>query len=270
MDQVENKAVEQKAVETTTQTESPQVEAQTTEEQTPKGQATPEEVPDEIPANEQERRRAFQEQRLEIKRLKEESRARQQSESAFAPFRAAPAVDQSAVNVQTYTDPLTGETNWAAYDQAVNARIQRAEQLATMANQTVEEKLDERDARQKYPDLFADPEVEQEIADRWFASKMRGETYSVSEIADRVAKRFAKAVSKAEKSGAEKALEQVSPKEQAALSVQSQTSAPNRQAQSDEEYEKLRLQSRGGRLASDTDSTMAIAYRMKNIPWANK
>ena len=270
MDQVDTKAVVEKEVETTTQTESPQVEAPTTEVQTPKEQVTPEGAPDELPASEEERRRAFQEQRLEIKRLKEESRARQRSESAFAPFRAAPVVDQTTVNVQTYTDPTTGETNWAAYDQAVNARIQRAEQLATMANQTVDERLDERDARTKHPELFADPEVEQEIADRWFASKMRGESASVSEIADRVAKRFAKAVSKAEKIGAEKALEQVSPKEQAALSVQSQTSAPSRQATSDAEFEKLRLVSRGGRLAGDEDSTNAIAARMRNIPWANK
>ena len=65
---------------------------------------------------------------------------------------------------------------------------------------------------------------------------MRGENPTVSEIAGRVAKRFGTAVSKAEKIGAEKILEEVYPKEQAALAAQGGTSTSNRNQISNEEY----------------------------------
>lgn len=271
MAQDENNVVVESVAEKTAQTGSPQVEETPTESQTPKDNASPAGVPDDLPDDEHERRRAFQEQRQEIKRLKEESLLRQRSESAFAPFRqqVAPTANLATnVRVDDYTDPLTGEINRPAYNAAVEAVAAR--QAAVMAQQSVQDQLDEYSARQTYPELFKDPDLEQEIADRWFASKMRGESQSVSEIAERVAKRFAKAVSKAEKLGAEKALEQVAPKEQAALSAQSQSASSSRRSLSDEEFEKLKLASRGGRLSSDTESTMAVAARMRNIPWANK
>jgi len=257
----EKNVVEQKAVETeTTQTSPPQVEAQTTEEQTvPKEQTS-----DDLPKTEEEQRRAFQEQRLEIKRLKEEKEARTKAESAFAPFRQRPVPGQVAsVQVQNFTDPVTGIVDWNRYDQAVNGRIRQAESLAVQASDSVEERIDEMQARQKYPDLFSDQEIEREIADKWLAAKMRGEDVTISSISEKVAKKYQKAVTKAEKIGAEKMLNEVSSKEQGSLSASAQSASANRSLSSQEELEKLRVRSRG----KGRESEAAVVERLKGIPW---
>jgi hypothetical protein len=92
---------------------------------------------------------------------------------------------------------------------------------------------------------------------------MRGENPSISDIASRVAKRFGTAVSKAEKIGAEKILEEVSPKEQAALAAEGGTSSTTRNQISDDEFETLRRQSRG----KDSSAEDAIAKRLKAVPY---
>jgi len=258
----DNIKAEEKAVEETTQTNSPQVEVPATEEQT--SQVTDSQVTDELPAEVEEQRRAFQEQRLEIKRLKEEKEARVKSESAFDVFRpkAAPQPQSGPIRVEDYKDPYTGEVDWNKYDGAVNNALQRVQQTARFeAQQTTTDLLDEREARTKYPDLFADKDSEQDIADKWLAAKMRGENPSISDIADRVAKRFGTAVSKAEKVGAEKVLEQITPKEQAALAAEGETSATSKAQLSDAEFERLRVQSRG----KGTDADDAIVKRLKAL-----
>lgn len=249
----------------TTQAESPQAEAQPTEEQTIQKQETAvtvsEEASDVESVEEPKDPKDFQVQRLadDNRRLKEEKRAREKSESAFSAFRPqVPQVGQSGtVRVEDYIDPLTGETNYPAYQNAVT------QYASYQAQKTVEDIVDENNARNKYPELFADSEVEQEIADRWFAAKMRGEEPSISDIAGRVNTRYQKAVSKAEKIGAEKILTEVTPKEQASLAATGQTSEAARQASSSEELEDLRVASRKG-------NSDAITARMKGIPWANK
>lgn len=249
----EQKPAEQKAVEPeTTQVESPPTEAQPTEEQTT---VTTEES-DVSQTMSEEQRRAFQEMRLENKRLREETEARKKSESAFDVFRPQP--QPLGIDPNQFIDPNTGERNEYAYQQAI-ARNARAE-----AQSATKDELDEYQARQKHPELFSDPEAEEEIAGLYFFNKARGNNVSVSQIAERVAKRYQKAVTKAEKIGAEKILTEVSPKEQAALAASSPTSSPARQAQSDEDLERLRQQSRGRGRASEE----AVAQRMKNIPWS--
>lgn len=257
--QEENVAVES-AGETTPQTSSPQVEVPAAEEQTtqPSVDQQKEEQVSDVKSDESKGPRDYQIERLaeENRRLKSEKK----QGSAFDAFRpqVAPAIGQ--VDPNQFTDEY-GTTNWSAYNAAV---ISHAQQVATVqAQQTVSELLDENNARSKHPELFADPDTEQEIADRWIAAKMRGENVSVSDIAERVAKRVSKAVSKAEKVGAEKILQEVSAKEQAGLSASGQTSQGSRQAQSAEDLESLSAQTRVG-------NQDAIVARLQNIPWANK
>lgn len=249
MDKDETKA-EEKVVEETTPQTSPAAEEPTTEVQTTE---EPVEVSDEPKEMSPEARKAFQEQRLEIKRLKEEQETRKQSESAFAPFRPQPS---AGVDVNRFTDPNTGMTDWNAYNGAV------AQDARAVASQAANEQIDEFKAREKHPDLFGDPETERLIADTWLAAKMRGENLPVTSIADRLAKRFGKAVSKAEKIGAEKMLQEVSTKEQATMAPAPSSSGAER-AQEVEDLDKLKIQSRGrGR-----DSEEAVAQRMKSVPW---
>ncbi len=215
-----------------------------------------------FPTDVEEQRKAFQAQRLEIKRLKEEKELLAQVEgpSAFEQFRPRASQGVQSVNIQEFTDPNTGEINMDAFNATV---LQRAESVATSkAQQAVAEQLDEANAKTKYPDLFKDKDIEQEIADRWFASKMRGEDKTITQIAETVNKRFTKAVSEAEKIGAERALTEVSPKEAAALAITGQNQA-NRQSISDTEHEKLvNLTRRGGSTGED-----AVAARLAGIPW---
>ena len=267
----DNNKAEEKEVETdTTQVAPPTTEEPTTEVQTDvkvsDDQGTVTEISDDVPEDVEEQRRAFQSMRQEIKGLKSEIQNRKSGESAFSAFKQqTPPVGQiNAVNIQDFQDPITGETNWQAYNQQVNVALNQVRQSATYeAKEAVKEEMDEQNARTRHPELFADPEVEQEIADRWIAAKMRGENPSITDIADRVSKRFSKTISKAEKIGAEKILNEVSEKEQASLTVSGQTSQPAKQAASAEQLAEMSTRTRLG----DDD---AIAARMSKIPWANK
>jgi len=261
---------EEKVVETeTTQADSPPVKEEVTAPETvaevSDDQGTATKDTDELPEDSVEQRRAFQEQRLEIKRLKEEKGARSKGESAFNAFRQqTPPGQIRPVNIQDFTDPITGETNLAEYNQAVNDTLEQTRQMASyQANTTAQELIDENNARTKHPDVMNNKDLEQEVADRWLAAKMRGENPLVSDIAARVAKRESKTVSKAEKIGAEKILNEVSEKEQAGLNAEGQTSAPGKRASSQEELESLRVKTRH----SDDD---AITARVSQIPWVNK
>lgn len=263
-------AVENEVETDTTQTDSPPVEEPTTEVETEvkesDDQGSVAEESDDMPETTEEQRRAFQEQRQEIKRLKSEMENRNKGESAFKAFKPqTPPVGQAnTVNIMDYQDPITGETNWQAYNQQVNNALAQAQQNATyQAQQIVKEEMDEQQARTKFPEIMSDKESEQEVADLWVAAKLRGENPSITDIAERLSKRNSKTVSKAEKIGAEKILNEVSEKEKASLNVPSQTSAPAKQAASAEELAELSRRSRFG----DDD---AIAARMSKIPWANK
>lgn len=262
---------EEKAVETeTTQVVPPATEESTTGTQTmsekPLDQGSGTESEADLPVTTEEQRRAFQEQRQEIKRLKEEVASREKSESAFNAFRAPtpPTMQPGEIRIEDFIDPTTGMPDYAAFNRAVNTNLQATRQSANyVAQQTAQELIDENNARQKFPDLFADRDTELEIADRWIAAKIRGENPSILSIADRIAKRNQQAVSKAEKIGKEIAFNEVSEKEKAGLSVSGQTSAPARQESSQEDLANLSEKTRRG----DDD---AVASRISKIPWANK
>ena len=250
----DNNGVVQNAVETeTTQVSSPQTEATTaTESQTE--QAGPDQA-QELPAQTEEQRKAFQEMRLENKRLKDEIEARTRNESAFDALRPKPQVQ--SFSSEQFTDPNTGEVDWARFQATQETKT------ASMVASQVEERLDENNARTKYPELFSDPDVEQEIADRWFAAKMRGENPKITDLAAKVSKRFEKANAKAEKVGAQKALEEVEPKEKVALTAPAQSATQARRAE-EGEADQARL----GAIRYGNDD--ALAEAMSKIPWANK
>jgi hypothetical protein len=248
----EPKVVEESVVETeTTQTSSPQVEVETTPETAQEDVA--------LPAETDEQRKAFQEQRLEIKKLKEEVEARKQSESAFSAFKPKPLM--TSFSSEQFTDPVTGEINLQALTQAQEAHI--TAKVTSQMEQRLAEERDEAEARRQHPDLFADPEIEQEIADRWFAAKMRGENVTVTDVAGKVSKRFEKALNKAEKAGAEKALQDIAPKEKVALTAPAQ-SATSAQKQIESENDEAVMQ------AVRFGNNDALAQAMSKIPWANK
>jgi len=253
---------EEKVVDETTQTSSPEVEVPATQEQT--GEKP--QVSEELPEDTEEQRRAFQNMRQELKRLKEEKEARVKSESAFDVFRpkVTPQPQVGPIRVEDYQDPYSGEVDWSRYNNAVNTALAQTQQTARFeAQRTSEEIIDENNARNKYPEVFEDSDLEEEAAARWLFDRMSGKNTPLTKIAESIARKSSKAVAKAEKIGAEKILEEVTPKEQAALAAAGETSASSRQAISDEEFEKLQRQSRGkGRLSEE-----AIAQRLKGVPW---
>lgn len=259
---------EEKVVETeTTQVAPPTTESPITGDETDikvsDDQGTSVEKSDIESTMTEEQRRAFQEMRLENKRLKEEKIVKR--ESPFEVFKpTTPPVSQGPVLVENFQDPVTGDTNWQAYNQAVQLREQAIiQQSRYEAQQAVREEMDEQNARTKFPDLFADPEVERDIADKWLSAKLRGENASITDIAAGVARRYGKAVSKAEKIGAEKILNEVTEKEQATVAAESRTtSSAQTQLSQEDSYEVSQRTRRG-----DED---AIASRLSKIPWANK
>lgn len=260
----------QKEVETeTTQTESPQVESSITGSETDArvsdDQGTVTEQSD-VKFQTEEERRAFQEMRLENKRLKEKLGSSESGESAFDTFKTqTPPIGQiSPIRVEDYQDTITGETNWQAYNYALQQREQQVLQQARFeALQTVREEMDEQNARTKFPELFADKNTEKLIAAQWFFEKAQGRNVPITQIAGEFARNFKQAVSKAEKIGAEKILDEVTEKEKATLVVESQTSSSAQAGLSQDEQHNLSTRTRFG------DDT-AVAARISKIPWANK
>lgn len=264
----DNNVAEEQVVETvTTQDSSPASESPITGDETTQEETVQTPVAEE--SNEQamtlEQRRAFQEMRLENKRLKEEMEARPKAESAFNAFKAqTPPVPSGPIRVENFQDPITGETNWQEYNNAQQVREQQIIQQARFeAQSTVQETLDEERARTKYPELMSDPTTEKQIASRWFYEKAQGNNVSISDIASEFARNFKQAVSKAEKVGAERILNEVSEKEKAGLTAPSQSSQQSARASSNEDSERLVAGTRVG-------NQDAVTARISKIPWANK
>ena len=260
----DEKVAEEKVVETeTTQADSPQAESPITGDETVQEDAVVQtpvaEESNEPVMQTEEQRRAFQELRQENKRLKGEAQPR---ESAFDSFRAQAPVVGQPVRIENFQDPMTGETNWQAFNQAQQQREQAiVQQAKSEARTEVQDLLDEEKARTKYPELMNDPVTEKQIAARWLYEKVQGRNVSVSEIAGEFARNFKQAVSKAEKVGAERILNEVSEKEKAGLTASTQSSQGS--VRSQEDLQQLSVRTRGG----DAD---AITARISKIPWANK
>ena len=262
-----NEVVEQNAVETETiQDSSPQSESPITGGETMQEDPVQAPVAEEsdVPTDIEEQRRAFQELRLENKRLREE-REQPVGESAFNALRAqAPPAPTAPVQVQSFVDPITGETDWQSFNAAQQQREQAIlAQARFEAQSQVQETLDEQNARTKYPELMNNPVIEKQIASRWLYEKVQGNNLSVTDIAGEFARNFKPTVSKAEKVGAERVLNEVSEKEKAGLTASSQSSQSAAAQTSFEEAQQLSVSTRRG-------NDDAITARLSKIPWANK
>lgn len=259
------KAVAENVDEATSQANSPQaeepVEVQETTQQTESGETETQELEgDSSVENSDEdvdaQRKAFQEMRQENKRLKNEIEARKKHESAFASFKPQGS-QQGPVTLEQFADPASGEVDWGRYNQAIQ------QQALAAAEQQVQQRLDEHEARQAHPELFNDPETEEELASQWLFEQYRGNNVSIKEIADRYAKRHNKAVTKAEKKGAEQALTELSDKEKASLEARGQNASQARAQQSSEDANEMKERVRYG-------DTEALTNLMSQVPWANK
>lgn len=258
-DDLKKDVVAQSEAEPTAQDSSPQSEEPTTEVQgTQETQVEPEKTTEKVSedAMDEEQRKAFQDMRLKIKKLEDEKKARLKGENAFDVFRPKP---QANVDINSYVDPVSGNVDWNAYNQAVITNAQAA------ASRTVQEQLDEQNARSKYPEAFE--KFERAIAGEWLSAQLKGKPVSVTELAESYSQMLqadtVKVEKQAEKRGAEQALTQLTPKEQASLQAQGTTSQPARQAQSAEDVENLRIKTRYG----DND---ALANLMSRVPYVNK
>lgn len=259
MDETKQLAAEQ-VVEETTQTSSPEVKAPETQEQT---EQTQQNVEPDLPNDETEARRAFQEQRLANKQLKEEleqlRNERQQEPSSFDSFRGQ-TQPAGPVDINHFTDQITGEVNWGAYNNAINTNAQQV--AAQQARQAVSEQLDEYQARSKYPEVFSDKKAEKQIAALYLFERLNGRNVTIEQLAGEVARGTNKSLEKAAQQGAEKAITELTPKEQASLSAIGTTSAPARQAQSAQDDLSRRLTIRqGGRSADDALAAALRAQR---------
>lgn len=262
MDETKQVAAEN-AVEQTTPTNSPQDKAPETQVET---QQTQQIVEPELPTDKEEERRAFQQMRLEKQQLKEElerlkSERTTNEPSSFDTFRA-PTQPAGPVDLNNFTNPVTGEVDWNAYN---NAQFAAAQQVATQqARQTVTEQLDEYQARTKYPEVFADKKTEKQIAALYLFEKLNGRNVSIEQLAGEVARGTNKVLEKAAQAGAEQALTELTPKEQASLSITGTTSASAKSAQSAEADEAVRHTiRRGGQSGEEALASLLSSRRSK-------
>ena len=223
---------------------------------------TPEGEPETLPEEPTDQAKAFQSQRQEIKRLKEQLEDKKRRESAFSQFKTSysPTEYQKAetqVDINNYVDPNSGQFQAYAYNQAVNKIIDgnRRQSNQTAAN-TARETYDELRMKDKYPETDPeseafDPDFEEAVARRYYWELANGKTSSLVKLADMEAKLRGKEAKKV----AEKAGLQEAEKEQASLgpNVRSKPGFANL-----EKLEALRKRTRFG----DED---AIVERMRNI-----
>lgn len=219
-----------------------------------------------------EQARSFQEMRLEIKRLKEEKKAREKAKSALEEVTPTPspmASTQTDVDINKFVDPETGALDAVSYGRAVNEAIQKgvaqAHRAATSATQ---QQLEQADAFRAYPALDPesdeyDSDFDEEVAARLLHARYIGSKVSLRQLAEKVAAKYQKTAVKAKEEGAKQAIESLSVKEQASLETARQTSASARQEQSESEKQSLRERVKSG----DED---ALAQRISRVPWTKR
>ena len=266
----QNEAVESTEEVQTSVPSSPEVEEQTPQQEEPQAtDETPVEKEEKVMGEPQmtgEQSRAFQEQRLEIKRLKEELEGKRKKESAFDSLRPSftpqqISSGQERVDINNFIDPTTGEFQAHAYNEEVNrAILQQSAVAAQKAQIASQQAIDERLAREKFPQLDpSSPEFDQEfenrVASQYFYEYYKGNDPSIVNIASRESKMTVKQAKALEKQTAEATRQQLSKKEQAGLSAEG-TSQPN--ATTSQRLKDLQVRSRHG-------DHWAVAERLKNV-----
>ncbi len=250
---------------TTPEIQSEDSETAEKPEQTPETLPEKEGVlPDQLPEDKTEQGRAFAEMRRKIKALEDQVAEKKTRQSSFDSLSkigiTAPPPQFVQVDQNRFYDQQ-GNFNKPAYDIAVQQAGQHNQQVQRqIANETVEYKLDEYKARQKFPELNTNRKFERAVAAEYQTRLL--ETISdpgkpqplIEEIADEYAPYFA---SKKDivREATQKVKEQLSVKEQASLAATGK-SQPGQSGS--EDYQKLRMLSRKG-------DSKAIMERFKRI-----
>lgn len=169
---------------------------------------------------------------------------------------------QQPAPLPDYYNPDTGEVDVTKLDQHNQALRQQVTQLS----QTVQGFADENQTKQEeeafasYPELNPsgskfNQEFHNAVSGYITNTLLKGEKVTFKKAADKIANLSTKDVKKAEKEGAKQALEQLSPKEQAALEAT---------GRSDKRLPTVDLAELRRRTAAGDDN--AIFERLKNIP----
>jgi hypothetical protein len=197
------------------------------DEASPKGEATQQKVEGaeaKLPEGVKERT-TEQFEKLQ-KQLAEERSKRVKAEQVFSKLTPQPTqpVQPTAPTVPDYFNPETGEVDVLKLERQNQTLRQQVGQL----NQRVQGIADADQAKQESEAFKAYPELDpngdkfnqtfhDSVSGLLTNALFKGEKITFKEAAERVAKLSSKEAKKAEKAGAEKALEQLTPKEQAAL-----------------------------------------------------
>lgn len=260
--------------------EEPQRENQEVEEQTPQ----------DIPESEVQEQEAGQPQEPEQQPSETETDASQEEtneaeevpkdNAAWAKMRTEnkqlkQALEQSGVDAEYLemlrqaNQPFTPQPSQpqqvnedAEYNQVTSA-VNNAQQVSTQAMQRIQqlesrlEQQQDKSARDKYPDLFRNPEFEAEVAEKKLVARVMGIDRSTTEIADQVAKRFKRSIEQAKVEATQQAQHREAQKTQAVVQPQTTTSSGvSSQDTKDELRERAR---RGDRQAQETLAKDIIA-----------
>jgi hypothetical protein len=247
-----------------------------TPETTPAPEAVPEkEVPSEIKDAEGLPEEASERTKREFDKLREELRteraSRTQLESAFKTLQPLPAISKP----QPIYDPNTGLLNeqvFSEYQQATINATTRAERAEKAVNSYLE-KIETEDAYKVHPEANPkakefDPELKKLASGVILSSMVHPEEYGGKQLGLREAydlvkskltPREKKVIETAKKEGAQEALEQLTPKEQASLEA---TGSPAARKEVSSDIDSLRRQSRvGGNVGLNALASRMAAMR---------
>jgi len=210
------------------------------------------------------------------KQLAEERSKRVKAEKVFTDLGQIPqpvdqAQPQQQPTVPSYFNPETGEIDVSRLEQQ---NIQLRNQVAQLGQQVqgitdAEQYKQEQEAYAAYPEL--DPNRDEfnqtfhnAVSGYLTNTLLKGDRVTFKTAADNIAGLSKKEVKKAEKAGADKALEQLTPKEQASLEAAGRS---DKRKASPEELEELRRRTRQS--SNSKDSLDAIVTRLRRSTPSN-
>lgn len=200
--------------------------------------------------------------RQQFEKLKSQLAEARGSKSPFESIRQ-PQAPQAPV--APLYDPSTGYVDVNELENLRNVALEAQHQIAELKaeRQRQDEERQTAEALSAYPELDPDAknhdkELYEATLDFVVAAQNRGKTLTLKQAADRVKALSQKEVSKAEKAGATKALEELAPKEQAALEATGRSDRRVAAQDSGELIERTR-----------TGDLGAIVARLKGIPPIN-
>lgn len=234
----------EEVVEPTTE-ETPPQEEQATQEEIEDIQ--PEDNPDEIEGEEESpSNAAFAKLRAENKRLKELAEQTQVDSEYLNSLKSVAKPWESPDYRMPQFNP--GINDNTTYDQ-LNQQMAQLQQQAYQATQEAERtrmEMEETMAKQKYPDLFADKEAEQIMAEKLITAKVTGQRKSVMQIAEETARIFQRRQEAMQVEANQQAKARVETKRTADVQTPGTATPPSHQAQENEDA--IRNQIRRGNM----------------------